>query len=299
MTIFKPTYCGLWLTDFDGTINPDGDDPVTLVDREALKRLKKLGWFRAVVTGRSLFGFAKAWDQGLEFDALIFSSGAGFCDWTNMGPGPLKSARTFKKDDAFSILKAAIALGYGFFAYHAPPDNHHCYFQRPASPPSGFDQRLAIYNIQSHQWSDDYFQAESPLPLSQVMIMVPAPAADQVEARINRLAPGLSVVRSTSPFGDGCLWLEIYPPGVNKGLAAAALAASLNLDPAHCVALGNDYNDQKMLDWAGRAFITADAPQELMGRYQVIPPAGCGGLAWALETVLNSGDLEAVPPSVQ
>lgn len=292
MTQPKPAYRGLWLTDFDGTINPEGADPVALMDKEALKRLKDLGWFRAVVTGRSLFGFVKAWEPGLELDVLIFSSGVGVCGWDLMGPGPLLSVRTFEKEEALNALKAALGLGYGFFAYQTPPDNHHFYYHRPAEPPAGFTRRLEIFDVQKRKWSDDYFQAESPPPLCQIMIMVPAASADRAEADFHHLAPGLSVVRSTSPFGDGCLWLEIYPPGVEKGRAAAALAARLNLDPASCVALGNDYNDQSMLDWAGRAFITANAPQELLNRYQVMPPAGCGGLAWALETVLNSGDLD-------
>lgn len=287
---------GLWLTDFDGTIKPEGEGGVSPADRESLKKMKDLGWLRVIVTGRSLFGFVKAWEPGLELDALIFSSGAGVCRWDAMGPGPLTFSRTFEEAEARRALAAARAMKYGFFAFQQPPDNHHFYYHRPEIVPAGFERRLEIFSVQNHKWSDALLQNENPPVISQLLLMVPAEDIVEAETEFNLLAPGFSLVRSTSPFGDGCLWLEIYPPGVDKGRAAARLAASLSLEPGQCVALGNDYNDCSMLDWAGRSFISAEAPPELTGRYQVMPPAGCGGLAWALGTVLGENEVEGNKP---
>ncbi len=286
---------GLWLTDFDGTIKPEGDGRVAPADLDALKRLGDLGWFRVVATGRSLFGFVKAWEPGLELDALIFSSGVGRCAWGPMGPGPLLAARVFAPEVAAAALQAALELGYGFFAYQAPPDNHHFYYQRSARVPAGFERRLEIYAAQARPWSGDFFRREPAEPLSQVHIMVPAPELGRVEAEFRRLMrergrrpeEELSLVHSSSPFGDGCLWLEIFPPKITKGRAAAELARDLGLAPDRAVALGNDYNDRDLLNWAGRSFVTADAPEELRQRHPAMPPAGRGGLAWALETVLG------------
>ena len=116
---------------------------------------------------------------------------------------------------------------------------------------------------------------------SQILIMAPLDEVDQVENNFNRFCPGLSVLRSSSPFNDGHLWLEIFPPEVSKGRAAASLAQKLGLGPENSLALGNDYNDLDLLRWAGRAFVTQDAPADLTALYPTIAPAGPGGLAQA------------------
>ncbi|KXS55871.1 MAG: hypothetical protein AMR96_05965 [Candidatus Adiutrix intracellularis] len=281
-------YQGLWLTDFDGTIKPDEpSDPVAAGDLEALRELGRRGWFRAVVTGRSLFSFVTTWTPDLELDGLIFSSGVGLCLWEAQGPGPLRLARTFTPAEAETALKAAQTLGFGFFAYLAPPDSHHFYYLAPPVPPAGFLKRLKMYAPQSRPFTENYWTNPPTLrpPLSQLLIMVPITVANQIETEFSRLAPGLSYLRSSSPFGDGCQWIEIFPPNVSKGQAAAILAERLGLSSSQAVALGNDYNDRDLLSWAGRAFVTRDAPTELLGLYRTIDPAGFGGLAQATALV--------------
>lgn len=289
----RPDLRGLWLTDFDGTLKPGSGEALAPEDLEALRTLGLAGWFRVVVTGRSLFGFAKAWEPGLELDALIFSSGAGLCAWDKMGPGPLLKAEVFAVPSARTALEAALSLDYSFFAFQAPPDNHHFHYRRSSRVPAGFERRLEIFAAQCRPWAER--NPDRPEPVSQIMIMVPAPEADQAEAEFRRRAAGveLSVVRSSSPFGDGHIWLEIFPPGISKGRAAAALAAELGLTAERSVALGNDYNDLDLLEWAGRAFVTADAPPEMVRRFENMPPAGRGGLALAAAKILEPGSDES------
>ncbi|GHV56917.1 hypothetical protein FACS189460_2580 [Deltaproteobacteria bacterium] len=283
----------LWLTDYDGTIRPiDPQASVAQADLAALKRLGAEGWLRAVVTGRSLFSFATAWEPGLELDWLIFSSGAGLCPWGPLGPEALLAASVFTPSEAETALPAALDLNFGFFAYLAPPDCHHFYYQAPppAGAPAGFSLRLSTYAAQSRPWPRDYFQrnpGDRP-SLSQLLIMVPTAEAARAEAFFADRAPHLSRLWSVSPFGDGCQWLEVLPPGVSKGRAAAALAARLGLDRSLTVASGNDHNDRDLLAWAGRAFVTRDAPRDLAELYPTIPPAGEGGLAEAVALVLGA-----------
>lgn len=244
------------------------------------------GWFRVIATGRSLFSFVKAWEPDLELDALIFSSGAATCLWDKFGPGEILSASTFDQAQAISGITAALALGRGFYAYQAPPDSHHFYYHRTEKVPSGFQLRLNSFQQQSHPWPG-LENGGLTAPLSQILIMAPLDEADQVEREFDSLAPGLSIIRSSSPFGDGHLWLEIFPPGISKGRAAAALAERLNLGPDQALAFGNDFNDRDLLKWAGQAFVTEDAPSEMTEDYPTIAPAGQGGLARAIEEVLG------------
>ena len=46
-------------------------------------------------------------------------------------------------------------------------------------------------------------------------------------------------------------YLEVAAPGVHKGVGCAFAAATLGLDPACCVAIGDGENDLEMLEWAG------------------------------------------------
>lgn len=278
---FNQPYKGILFTDLDGTIKPGPGRDFCRADLEALKKLGRQGWFRVVATGRSLFGFVKAWEPGLELDALIFSSGAGLCLWNHYGPGRFLPGHTFTQAQAALGIKAALSLGRGFYAYHAPPDSHHFFYHRTELVPKGFQLRIDSYQQQSRPWPGFGKEDSAGEGLSQLLIMAPLKEVDHIESEFNRLSPGLSVLHSSSPFRDDSLWLEIFPPGVSKGKAAAALAAQLGLGAEESVALGNDYNDRDLLSWAGRSFVTEDAPAELTGLYPTIPSAGLGGLALA------------------
>jgi hydroxymethylpyrimidine pyrophosphatase-like HAD family hydrolase len=282
---------GLWLTDFDGTIKPhDPKSPPAPADLTALKRLGAEGWVRAVVTGRSLFSFATAWEPGLELDWLVFSSGAGLCPWGPSGPGDLLEARSLKPPEAESALKTTLGLNFGFFAYLPPPDSHHFYYLKPpVQVPSGFNKRLQIFAAQGRPFPADYFERpQDDRPnLGQLLMMIPESESARVEAELDRHLPGLSRLACASPFGDGCRWLEVLPPDVSKGRAAAALAERLGLDRNRAVAMGNDHNDRDLLDWAGQAFVTRDAPPDLLARHRPISRAGQGGLAEAVAQVLD------------
>lgn len=267
------------MTDLDGTIKPGPGRGFCEKDLLALEDLGRKGWFRAVATGRSLFSFVQAWEPGLELDALIYSSGAGLCLWDGFGPGELLLSRTFSQPEAARAVEAALALGRGFYAYQAPPDSHHFYYHRSPTVPRGFQLRIDNFQAQTSPWPG--FENLAGRMLSQLLIMVPWGEADRIEAEFHQAAPGLSVLRSSSPFEDGHLWLEIFPPEVSKGRTAAALAGRLGLGPDQSVALGNDFNDLDLLSWAGRAYVTEDAPSELTGLYPTITPAGQGGLAQA------------------
>ena len=289
-------YRGLWVTDFDGTIKP-ANQGVAQADIEALKRLGKDGWCRVVATGRSLFAFARDWTPGLELDALIFSTGSGLCSWGALGPGPMLKSFSLSDQESKGAVEAAMQLGFGFFAYLAPPDSHHFYYLPPTqpSPPTGFNYRLKQYPAQCRPWPKDALRNNCPPSLSQIMIMVPTDIVDQTEAKFHQLSPGLSVLRSTSPFEDNHMWLEIFAPGVSKSHMATKLSQTLSLGTSTTVALGNDYNDIDLLKWAGCAFVTSDAPAKVRSNYRTIAVAGQGGLAQAAE-IIASEQLHNIGP---
>ena len=57
--------------------------------------------------------------------------------------------------------------------------------------------------------------------------------------------------------------LDLLPPGVSKGWALERLAARLGVERLATMAIGDNWNDESMLQWAGQAVVMGNASQEL------------------------------------
>jgi Cof subfamily protein (haloacid dehalogenase superfamily) len=69
-------------------------------------------------------------------------------------------------------------------------------------------------------------------------------------------------VRTEYPARDISI-LDLLPPGVSKGSALERLAARLGVDRRETMAIGDNWNDVGMLEWAGQGMVMANATQEL------------------------------------
>ncbi|MDR3772676.1 MAG: HAD family hydrolase [Terracidiphilus sp.] len=85
--------------------------------------------------------------------------------------------------------------------------------------------------------------------------------------------------------------LDLLPPGVSKGWALARLAGRLGVDRKETMAIGDNWNDVDMLEWAGQAVVMGNAAQELrtmakMRGWKQAPPNDRDGVAQVLETAV-------------
>jgi Cof subfamily protein (haloacid dehalogenase superfamily) len=85
--------------------------------------------------------------------------------------------------------------------------------------------------------------------------------------------------------------LDLLPPGVSKGWALERLAARLGIDRKETMAIGDNWNDVDMLEWAGQAVMMGNAAEELrtmakMRGWKQAPPNDQDGVAQVLETAL-------------
>ena len=71
-------------------------------------------------------------------------------------------------------------------------------------------------------------------------------------------------VRTEYPARDLSI-LDLLPPGVSKGWALERLAARLGIDRKETMAIGDNWNDVDMLEWAGQAVLMGNAAAELRG----------------------------------
>ncbi len=82
--------------------------------------------------------------------------------------------------------------------------------------------------------------------------------------------------------------LDLLPPGVSKGWALQRLAERLGVDRKETMAIGDNWNDVDMLEWAGQAVMMANADKDLRTLaktrgWKQTPPNDQDGVAVTLE----------------
>ncbi|MGB7547649.1 MAG: HAD-IIB family hydrolase, partial [Terracidiphilus sp.] len=85
--------------------------------------------------------------------------------------------------------------------------------------------------------------------------------------------------------------LDLLPPGVSKGWALERLAQRLGVDRKETMAIGDNWNDVDMLEWAGQGVMMGNAALDLramakMRGWKQAPPNNEDGVAVVLEAAL-------------
>jgi hydroxymethylpyrimidine pyrophosphatase-like HAD family hydrolase len=97
-------------------------------------------------------------------------------------------------------------------------------------------------------------------------------------------------IRTEYPARDLSI-LDLLPPGVSKGWALERLAARLGVDRKETMAIGDNWNDVDMLEWAGQGVMMGNAAAELrtmakMRGWKHAPPNDEDGVAVVLEAAI-------------
>jgi Cof subfamily protein (haloacid dehalogenase superfamily) len=97
-------------------------------------------------------------------------------------------------------------------------------------------------------------------------------------------------VRTEYPARDISI-LDLLPQGVSKGWALERLAGKLGVDRKETMAIGDNWNDVDMLEWAGQSVMMGNAAGELrtmakMRGWKQAPPNDRDGVAVVLEAAI-------------
>ncbi len=256
----------LLVCDLDGTLLMRGQ-PFDPRDVQALHTLGANGVVRAIATGRALATARHVIPAEFPIDYLVFSSGAGILDWRTQ---QLLVAHTLQPQQ--TELAVRTFLGHELdFMIHAPiPDQHIFRFHRTGKPNADFERRLARYVAEGRAF--EHGAADSPA--SQLLAVSSDADAAEPFDKLRRELPGLSVIRATSPLDGRSLWIEAFAPGASKSQAAAWIARTHAISREDTWAIGNDYNDQDLLQWACRAVVVRNAPTTLRAQYTPVDSVG-------------------------
>lgn len=274
----------MFVSDLDGTLI-HGNRSFAPADLDALDELKARGVVRVIATGRSLFSARQVLDGAPPgiIDYLIFSSGAGIVDRRS---GRLLRSEVMSPEQVRRVAAHLVKSGEDFMVHEPIPRNHRFVHYRHREHNPDFSRRLDIYRAFAtpHTAERGFRYREGAC---QVLVVLP-PGEDPA-ARVDQLRalfPGLSVVRATSPIDGRSTWIELFPRSVSKAQAAEHLRRLHGVPPALTAALGNDYNDEDLLDWANRSFLVDSGPDHLARRFTIVT----GGLAEAVRLWLDEHD---------
>ena len=95
-------------------------------------------------------------------------------------------------------------------------------------------------------------------PVTRVTFRSPTGTSEDFEELAERI--GLHEVNYNVGF---TAWMDINPEGVSKGSALELLRRTLQVEPMHTIAVGDQRNDIEMLQWAAWGVAMANAPEEV------------------------------------
>jgi hydroxymethylpyrimidine pyrophosphatase-like HAD family hydrolase len=265
------------VTDLDGTLF-QSNHRVSPRNLRTLEELGRDGVLRAIATGRNLYSARKALPEDFPVDYLLFSSGAGVMEWPGQRLLRAISMDPHQARRAFAVLAER---GVDFMLHRPIPESHRfLYYKRGLRQNPDFEARLIVYA----QFAVAGDIARLPdEPACQLVVVEPPEVQPSAYESLRAELSGFTVIRTTSPL-DGCSrWIEIFPPQVSKSQAAAWLARERQVQPDGILAVGNDYNDLDLLQWASKACLVGGCSVELLGRFPLVSRGEEADFAEAVE----------------
>ena len=271
----------LVVTDLDGTLL-DSASRLSDANRRALETLGRNGAVRAVATGRSLYSARLVMHEDFPVDYLAFSSGAGVVSWED---GRLLRSLAMEPAIVSRLVARLRSLALDFMVHHAAPETHCFRFFRSSVHNADFERRIERYDRYSQRWRDD---VSTEIEVSQLLVVEPPGTASHLDL-LAREFEEVHVVRTTSPLDHASTWIELFPAGVSKAHASDWLRERHAIEPARTIAVGNDYNDLDMLEWADRACVVSNAPPSMRARFDVVRANHDDGFTDAVRALLGDG----------
>jgi len=269
------------LIDMDGTLLTEART-VAPEDLKTLEELPSRAVVRVIATGRNPFSFFRVAGKGLPLDFLILSSGAALWDYAR---NRLIRSLSMEPDEVGRAAELFARLGLELMIHDPVPENHRFAYFSPKGPSGELMKRLELYEgfarplseLPSRWW-----------PASQLLAIDPGADGGGTRDRVATHLPDLAVIRATSPLTGSTTWIEVFARGVSKSLTGAWLAAQLGLPRSKVMAVGNDYNDLDMLEWAGRGYAVRNAQADLRDRFTVVASHNEAGVSEAVRLWLAS-----------
>jgi Cof subfamily protein (haloacid dehalogenase superfamily) len=257
-----PPHIRLVAIDIDGTLLPSTGTTISQRNCEALRAAEAAGVHIVIATGRRQSYATPVLEQvGLSPQTVMISSNGAV---TRRFSGELLHQNLLSQETSRALCSALRAFGQTFVFT----------FDRQG-PDALIVEDLAAVRRQIEKWVEanrEHIREIAPLERAfdgenapiQGMMCGSVASMRKAEASIEaRFKPWeLATHRTEYPERDLGI-LDLLPPGCSKASALERLADSLGIGPAEVMAIGDNFNDQEMLEWAGRPVLMGNASAEM------------------------------------
>lgn len=272
------SYDFMFISDLDGTLL----NSQQLVPDNSLQDLIWMGKnkvCRVIATGRSYFSFCKVIPQSFPIDYLVFSTGAGIMHWESKS---IIHQHHLEAHQANHIADIFRNHSLNFMLHQAIPHNHYFnyYINSPIHP--DFEARCKLYS--DFAANVDYWEQHIHKACQLITIK---DNNNEDLSKLYKLLNEYNIIKSTSPLDNKSIWLEVFAKQVSKGNAAKWLMNYLNVNIKHSASIGNDYNDEDLLDITFNSFIMDNAAHELKLKYKKVASNDNQGFSQAVSLCYN------------
>jgi Cof subfamily protein (haloacid dehalogenase superfamily) len=268
--------------DIDGTLL-DPEMRVSRANLQALRRAREAGAEIVLVTGRR-HAFALPIAQALGFDLWLISSNGAVTRSTG--------GEFFHRD----LLPAAtarklIARMQAFRAHAVLTFDREGKGALVIERADELNAAIARWMEKNAEFIELVIPLEEALVTDPVQVMYCGTVARMAEAQAALAAAGMArqitVLKTEYPARNLCI-VDILNAGCSKGHAVARWAQHRGYPRNQVMAIGDNYNDVEMLEFAGVPFIMGNACAELkQNGWAVTLPNDQSGVAVAVEQVLG------------
>jgi len=272
------------ITDLDGTLLRS-DGSVSDADISSLVNLRDLGVIRVLATGRSPYSFYRSVPERLPFDYVLFSTGAAIAAYAD--GGRFLKVSHLSSQQAVEVNEILSAMDVDYMVHDPFPDNHRFRYRDSGRQNPDFQRRIDRYLAFASKLDPIQFNLDVSKEVSQFLVVLPPQAAEPFRERLAADLSGFSVIRSTSPLDHQSTWIEVFHPDVSKSRSADWLCRRLGIPRDDVLAVGNDYNDLDLLEWAATAMVVENAPEPLRKRFPSVSSNNASGLSEAIEKWLQ------------
>ena len=275
--------------DMDGTLLPTFAQIISARTARALRAAQQAGMIVSIATGRRtayttplLEGF------GLRADTpLITSNGAAI---RTLGGDSLGRCH-LPSETARGLCRLLRPFGALVFTFDRPGRG-----ELVLEDLEQANGRIALW-VEANRnaievvkpLEDALVDGEDPIQGMVCGGVMPMRQAEQA-IKASEWAGSCECIKTEYPARDISI-LDLLPPGVSKGWALQQLASLLGVDRKETMAIGDNWNDVNMLEWAGQGVMMGNAAQELRTLaktrgWKQAPPNNEDGVAVVLEAAI-------------
>ncbi len=278
MNIKQSNKIGIVITDLDGTLL-NSNYSISKKDFQVFSKLKQKGIYSVIATGRSFFSIKKVLPMDFPLNYLIFSCGAGIIEWSSKN---IIFSSQLESHQVAEISNKLIAMELDFMIQYPIPDNHRFSYYHSGRENPDFFRRIELYKEFAVPLNNNL---NSFGPASQIIAITQD--GEHIFSKINNEIKNIHTVRSTSPLDYKTNWIEIFAQGISKAHTARWLCDKLRISHDNTLAVGNDYNDLKLLKWANKSFVVENAPEEIKNCFEVTKSNDNSGFSEAVKRVIK------------